>query len=567
WYSVQDGESEGSAIENETSTTLKIRTEHLGKTGYYCVVTNTIADNGDGGKKVAEAKSATIWIDAVYLKDIVSAPEFTVQPQAMSVAPYNRSIELSCAAESAQGNVSYRWYESADGTSATGTAVIGETSATLTTPTFTERGIRYFYCVATVILSADEGEEIKCVAAVSDVVSVACTRLPVVTVETPERVAITSKEIWTENATIAISGASDDSWNFDAVTTSIRGRGNSTWGQPKKPYALKLDKKQKIMGMPKHKRWVLIANYLDNSFMRNEMAFYLSEQVGLDWTVHGEFVDFVLNGEYKGLYWLGEAIKVDENRVNINDGTEAMTDDEDKDYLIEMDVYYDEIVKFKSSVRNMPYMIKNDDYMIDDSDAITSGGEARLNRLQQKITALEEKLYPDFTEGMNTNSCSVPDEAYSEMLDIDSWAKFWLVNEIMDNGELDHPKSCYFTFDSTNNVLKAGPVWDFDWAALGQASSCRLKGTIYYNALFKSPTFTARTKELWGESYAKIDIATQIETIREQIYVAQQYDTMRWGAHNDPSGIVRADFDAYVDFLKDILEKKLAVVNADVTGL
>ena len=538
-----------------------------GKTGYYCVITSTIEDNGDGGAKSASVTSGTAWLTTVYLKDVVPAPAFTEQPPQMSVAPCNQGVTLSCTAEVAGYAVRYKWYKSSDGTTAGGTLMENANSATLTTPAFTEKGIFYFYCVATAILPAGESDTIESTAAVSDVVSVACTGLPVVTVETPERVAITSKTEWTKNATISLAGASDASWNFDEVTTSIRGRGNTTWGQPKKPYALKLDKKQKIMGMQKHKRWVLIANYLDNSFMRNEMAFYLSEQIGLDWTVHGEFVDLILNGEYEGLYWLGEAIKVDENRVNINDGTETMTDDEDKDYLIEMDVYYDEIVKFHSSIRNMPYMIKNDDYMIDDSDVITSGGEARLNRLQEKITALEEKLYPDFTEGMNTNSCSAPDETYSEMLDIDSWAKFWLVNEIMDNGELGHPKSCYFTFDSTNNVLKAGPVWDFDWAALGQASSCRLKGTIYYNALFKSPSFTARTKELWGESYAKIDIATQIETMREQIYVAQQYDTMRWGAHNDPSGIARADFDAYVDFLKDTLEKKLAVVNADVNGL
>ena len=116
-------------------------------------------------------------------------------------------------------------------------------------------------------------------------------------------------------------------------------------------------------------------------------------------------------------------------------------------------------------------------------------------------------------------------------------------------------------------MLKAEPVWDFDWASLAQTPICQLKGTIYYNALFKSPTFTTRTKELWGESYAKIDIATQIEAMREQLALAAEYDTLRWGAHNDPSGITRANFNAYVDFLKDTLEKKLSVVNADVSGL
>lgn len=291
------------------------------------------------------------------------------------------------------------------------------------------------------------------------------------------------------------------------------------------------------------------------------MAFYLSEQFGLDWTVHGKFVDLVLNGKYKGLYWLGEAIKVGENRVNINDGRRTISDAEDKDYLIEMDVYYDEIVKFHSSIRNMPYMIKNDDYMTSDIDTITTGGQARLERLQEKITALEEKLYP------NGNDGSAPDEAYAEVLDIDSWAKFWFVNEIMDNGELGHPKSCYFTFDSANNILKAGLVWDFDWASLGQSASCMLKNTIYYNALFKSPLFKARVKTLWNNVYSSIDISTQIEKIRNEIRIAALYDAKMWEVNHNPSGLLYDDFDGHVDFLKETLEKKLFVVDDAVIGM
>ena len=567
WYSVAEGETEGTPITGENKSKLIVNVKKLGKTGYYCVVTNTIRDNGDGsGKKQASVKSETAWLDAIYLKEVISAPVFTEQPAKVNIAPYNQSIKISCTATAAEGTVSYRWYESTDGTTDKGVAVSNATTPTLTTPKYTERGIYYYYCVATNVLAESE-ENIKSACAISDVVSVAYTGLPTVYVNTPDSVEITSKDVWTENATITLTGAEDSSWNFDEVKTSIRGRGNTTWNLPKKPYALKLDKKQKIMGMPKHKRWVLIANYLDNSFMRNEMAFYLSETFELDYTVHGKFVDLVMNGEYKGLYWLGEAIKPDENRININDGSKNMSDDEDKDYLIEMDKYYDEPVKFNSSIRNMPYMIKNDDYMINDNNELTTGGQARLERLQTKIANLETLLYPDFTTGMDTNKCSAPDESYAEIIDIDSWAKFWFVNEIMDNGELGHPKSCYFTFDSTNNFFKAGPVWDFDWAALYQRSSCILKNKIYYNALFKSPSFKERIKVLWREYYIAIDIDSRIESMRNEIYVSQQYDTMVWGEHKDPSGIVRANFDAYVDFLKETLLKKVIVVNNDISGL
>ena len=63
---------------------------------------------------------------------------------------------------------------------------------------------------------------------------------------------------------------------FKDTETTFSGRGNSTWVQPKKPYKLKLSSKASLFDLPKHKQWMLIANYLDMSFMKNEMAFFLS---------------------------------------------------------------------------------------------------------------------------------------------------------------------------------------------------------------------------------------------------------------------------------------------------
>ncbi len=196
-------------------------------------------------------------------------------------------------------------------------------------------------------------------------------------------------------------------------------------------------------------------------------------------------------------------------------------------------------------------MVKNDDFMSDE----------RLLNLKEKITSLEKLLYPDFKNGMDAKNCCAPNEAYSQIIDIDSWAKFYFVNEIMDNGELFFPKSSFFSLDNTNNVLRAGPVWDFDWACLGQSSTCILQNTIYYDALFKSPSFTQKVKDLWQKYYTLIDIDLQIETLREEISVAAEFDFLIWGKHNDSSNIVREDFDSYVDFLKETLNKKLLVVN------
>ena len=253
------------------------------------------------------------------------------------------------------------------------------------------------------------------------------TGLPTVVIETENNKELINKEDKI-NSVVTIFDE-DGNQIFKDTETTFSGRGNSTWVQPKKPYKIKLSSKESLFNLPKHKQWMLIANYLDMSFMKNEMAFFLSEELGMDWTIHGQYINLIKNGEYLGLYWLGEQIKVDENRVNI---------DEDDDYLIEMDIYFDEAWKFKSAKKNLPYLIKNDDSMT----------EERLNNLISKITNLENFLYSE-------NFPYTSDDSFTSLIDVDSMAKFYLINEIMYNGEeLNHPKSCYFTFDNTSSFPK-----------------------------------------------------------------------------------------------------------------
>lgn len=283
--------------------------------------------------------------------------------------------------------------------------------------------------------------------------------------------------------------------------------------------------------MPKHKRWVLIANYLDNSFMKNTTAFCLNKMLGMDYTVRGEYVNLVLNGNYVGLYWLGEAIKIDENRVNI---------DEENDFLVEMDVYYDETRKFKSKKKNLPFMIKNDDFMT----------EEKLSTLKDRISEMEYILYSENFPYKDENILEI-NFTYSDYTDLTSFAQFYLVNEIMYNGELCHPKRYYFTFKSETGILSAGPVQDFDWAACSSAQSGLVKNTIYYNSLFKIPAFNKKITELTSLIDAN-DISLEIESMRAKISKSAKLDGDRQGTENrNPVGEKRNSFDEYVDYLKD----------------
>ena len=475
------------------------------------------------------------------------------------IVPNHKTATIYCKVDSVnKGFVTYQWYKCDDISKTNSELIKDATSNFYKTTLFINKEIRYYYCEV-----KDDVDKIE-----SKVIIVAYTGLPILKIETPDCIEIASKDIWVENSKLSLIDYEHDDWTIsEPISTSIRGRGNSTWKLPKKPYAIKLNKKKSILGMPENKRWVLIANYLDNSFIRNELAFYLSELFELDYTVRGKYVDLILNGEYKGLYWLGEAIKTDVNRVNINDGLKTMSENDDKDYLIEMDVHFDEPIKFKSSICNLPYMIKNDDYMIDEDNNMTSGGQFRLERLKTKINLLEGLLYPDFSEGMKTSDCMPPNEEYSKIIDVDSWVKFWLINEIMDNIELGHPKSCYYTFDSENNIFKAGPVWDFDYGLLQQTTSCKLKNTIYYDALFKSPLFINRVKIIWNEYYGKIHIVQKVESLRTQLKYSSELDGYIWGINHNPTGSICNNFDEYVNEVRNFLLTKLDVVNTDISKM
>ena len=86
---------------------------------------------------------------------------------------------------------------------------------------------------------------------------------------------VKSKEEYID-CTITISGT-----EIDEYSAGIRGRGNSTWGLPKKPYRIKFDEKVSVFGEAKNKSWVLLALYGDfyhgllRHFLRSSRHFCL----------------------------------------------------------------------------------------------------------------------------------------------------------------------------------------------------------------------------------------------------------------------------------------------------
>ena len=369
--------------------------------------------------------------------------------------------------------------------------------------------------------------------------------LPVVVINTPGGAEIPPKtEDWLADATLTI-------YNTDATigyagTTGIRGRGNSTWKYPKKPYALKLDSKAEILGMPKHKRWVLLANWLDRTLLRNHVSFRIAMQTDLAWTPRGEFVEVVLNGRHIGNYYLCEHIKVDKNRVDIHELEET---DVDGGFMMEIDTYYDEPFKFKSAKRQFPYMFKDPDEVND----------AQFAFMRDFIDNLEGALY---------DKSRFAAREYADYLDVDSFVDWWITYELTGNTETKHPKSTY-VYKDKGGKLKAGPVWDFDWKTYRLNNEEWVTKThLYYDVLFTDPVFVAAVKERWNLYEAKLRAIPQfIEAEAQRIRNSEEVNHQMWPVTQNTNEDINLSFSEAVARMKMSYEAKLEFMDKEIANL
>lgn len=214
---------------------------------------------------------------------------------------------------------------------------------------------------------------------------------------------------------------------------SIKGRGNSTWYYDKRPYRIKLTEKAALCGMAEGKNFALIAHYIDPTLMSNPIAFKMADLLGMEFVNSAVPVEVTLNGKYRGAYMLTEAIGIRSNSVDI---------DEDNSILFEIDKNYDEEWKFMSPVYNLPVMVKDPDMTQETFDYWKNDFET-LERLLSKDSILTSN--------------------YADMLDLESLANIMIVNNMVGNYEIHHPKSL-FMYKTKGGKYHMGPAWDYDWA-------------------------------------------------------------------------------------------------------
>ena len=287
------------------------------------------------------------------------------------------------------------------------------------------------------------------------------TELPVVRVHIPLP-GITSKKIYTKTKFDIYRPSSDEGrWSAADAEIEIRGRGNSTWGLPKKPYRIKFPEKFSPIGLnhAKAKSWVLLAHDMDKSLLRNHIAFELSrilfnsaegyhDKAALMFTPCSQMVNVYSGDSYYGVYQMSDQMEVAKGRINLDKLVAADGSDPNKisgGHLIETNIHHDEgyPVSFTSS-RGI-YM--DHKYPKDDNMDIS-----QYKYMEDFIRKAEAVLYSsNFTD---------PTVGWRKLFDEKTLADYIIVKEFA--GDMDGYTSTYFYKRRGVDKIFFGPIWDLD---------------------------------------------------------------------------------------------------------
>jgi len=367
--------------------------------------------------------------------------------------------------------------------------------------------------------------------------SIALTDLPQLSITTKGGVPIESKEVYVDATYVLTNPAAA----VPTVTLNgrIRGRGHSTWGQPKNPYKVQFTNDASyaaiadVLGMRKQRNWALLADYFDRSLIRNKLALSLGTSSvfndGIKWTPSGQHVEVRLNGDYVGVYLLTEDIRIDPARLNLKRmSSNAAANEVDGGYIVEVDVRLD---CYKGEDLDLqlvtPYEVP---ICIDtpDEEAITQDQLAWIKNL---LVGIERDLYrSNRLDGINATS----------------FVDWYLIQELFRNNDAIFLSSDFMWKDTAaaanpkDRRLNMGPLWDFDrgagnvnyndnWLVEGCWVSKAYQPN-WFSKLFDNPDFLALTISRWKQKRPTLEqyLSFSIDTFARRLMVAAQRNFQRW---------------------------------------
>lgn len=230
------------------------------------------------------------------------------------------------------------------------------------------------------------------------------------------------------------NGAADCAANI----SEIKAKGQSSFDLSKKNYRIKLAKSVSLLGMPDGKEWVLQANALDASKLRNVLAYSLAKELNIPGNASFSFADVYLNHEYRGNYLITQPVDTYyRNNISANNGSAMLEIETWEDRLKPESVYI--------TLKNLYLeVVHPGDIKPEAADEI----KALLLKIDRIIDSIGEE---DSLEEL------------SQYVDIDSLAGVCVMDALTNDIDAgSHSTFCFY--DGNRNKLLFGPVWDYDKA-------------------------------------------------------------------------------------------------------
>lgn len=311
----------------------------------------------------------------------------------------------------------------------------------------------------------------------------------------------------------------------------IKGHGNYTWDYcDKKPFRLKLDDKCGLMGLPASRHWVIKANaYNWKGNIEDPLPFEIGRKMGMSWNPHIKPIEVVMNGEYIGLYFLYEKIRVEKHRVDIQEQRDGETDPDKVTggWLLEINNYNEPDNIVFTEGNGKPFYVRPHS-----PEALSGEQKSYITQLLQEA---DRAIYQVDKQSLD----------WEHYIDIDSLAIYYLVQEVADNLEA-FSGSCYMHKDrGQGSKLIFGPLWDCDHTFWRCYLDTGYEKFIYEDVpsnwysrwigeIAKYPRFQERIRHYWHQFYAEVfpDMDRFMEDFAAEIEIAGNCDFKRWPQYN-----------------------------------
>ena len=332
----------------------------------------------------------------------------------------------------------------------------------------------------------------------------------------------------------------------------VSGRGNSSFSTNKKAYSFTLSDSYPLCGLDAGKKWNLLALYYEYDKIHTKLVYDMADYLDMEYNPGCTWVDLYCNGEYQGLYLLTEAITVGEGRVEIHN------QDKDSDtntnisggYLIERereDRLEASDVYFTTDMCNYLFPLKNPELPSD----------AEIDYIKNYIQNIENLILAE-------------DENYKNYIDIDSFAKQFLIDKIVLEPDAMLMSSFYYK-DRNSDILKSGPLWDYD-RAFGTAlpdftSSIEAypdSMNDWYMTFYQDEEFYTKVISYYKQLLPLFDdiLNNRIDEYVEMLAPSIAMDTtLRPILTTQNTMMSYAEYESYVKYLKYFLANRLNYLN------